>query len=47
MTIKIIGPDFDGYCLLVDGRTLMECLGEQELKDLTIGEIMKYAEECF
>ena len=47
MTIEIKGPDFDGYCLLVDGRTLMECLSEQEVKDLKIGEIMQYAEECF
>ena len=46
VTIKIIGPDFDGYAMQVDGQTLMECLSEQELKDLKIGEIMKYAEEC-
>lgn len=47
MTIKIIGPDFDGYCLLVDGTTLMECLGDQELRDLTIGEIMDLHEEIY
>ena len=39
MTIKIIGPDFDGYAMDVDGERLLECLGEQELKNLTIGEI--------
>lgn len=47
MTIKIIGQDFDGFSLEVDGTTLMECLSEQEVKDLTIGEIMQLTEECF
>lgn len=47
MTIKIIGPDFDGYAMDVDGKRLMECLGEHELKNLTIGEIMQLVEECF
>ena len=47
MTIKITGPDFDGFSLEVDGTTLMECLFEQEVKDLTIGEIMQLTEECF
>lgn len=45
MTIKIIGPDLDGFSLEVDGTTLMECLSEQEVKDLTIGEIMHFSEE--
>lgn len=47
MTIKITGPDLDGFSLEVDGTTLMECLSEQEVKDLTIGEIMRLTEECF
>lgn len=47
MTIEIIGPDFDGYAMKVDGTTLMECLSEQEVKDLTIGEIMQLTKECF
>ena len=47
MTIKIIGPDFDGYAMDVDGTRLLECLSEKELKDLTIGEIMQLTEECF
>lgn len=47
MTIEIKGPDFDGFSMEVDGTTLMECLSEQELKDLTIGEIMKLMQECF
>lgn len=47
MTIKIIGPDLDGFSLEVDGTTLMECLSEQEVKGLTIGEIMRLTEECF
>lgn len=46
MTIEIKGPDFDGFRLLVDGNTLMECLSEKEVKGLTIGEIMHLAEEC-
>lgn len=47
MTIEIIGPDFDGYAMKVDGTTLMECLSEKELQDLTIGEIIQLTEECF
>ena len=39
MTIEIKGPDFDGYRVLVDGETLMECLSERDVKALTIGEI--------
>lgn len=39
MKIEIKGPDFDGYRLLVDGKAIMECLSEQEVKALTIGEI--------
>ena len=45
MTIKIIGPDFDGFSMKVNGTTLMECLSEKEVKDLTIGEIMHFSEE--
>lgn len=41
MTIEIKGPDFDGYRVLVDGTTIMECLSEQEVKNLTIGEIQQ------
>lgn len=47
MTIKIIGPDFDGFSLEVDGTTLMECLSEKEVKDMTIGEIMDLCEELY
>ena len=47
MTIKIIGPDFDGFSLEVDGTTLMECLSEKEVKELTIGEIMDLYEELY
>jgi len=45
--IKIIGPDFDGYAMDVDGERLMECLGEQELKKLSIGEIMGLYNEIY
>lgn len=44
MTIEIKGPDFDGYQLLVNGETMMECLSEQEVKALTIGEILSLLE---
>lgn len=47
MTIKIIGPDFDGFSLEVDGTTLMECLSEKDVKELTIGEIMDLYEEQY
>ena len=39
MTIEIIGPDFDGYAVLADGKTILECLSEEEVKALTVGEI--------
>ena len=45
MTIEIYGPDFDGFSMKVNGTTLMECLSEKEVKDLTIGEIMHLTEE--
>jgi len=41
MTIEIKGPDFDGYCLLVNGRTIMECLSDKEVDELTISEIRR------
>lgn len=47
MTIEIIGPDFDGYAMNVDGTTIMECLSEKEVKALTIGEISKLVEELY
>ena len=39
MVIEIIGPDFDGYAVMVDGTTIMECLSKQEVEALTIREI--------
>ena len=47
MIIEIIGPDFDGYAMKVNGTTLMECLSEKELKALTIGEIAGLFEELY
>ena len=44
MTIDIIGPDVDGYAVLVDGTTILECLSEQEVKALTVGEIQRLLE---
>ena len=44
MTIEIKGPDFDGYRLLVNGETMMECLSEEEVNALTIGEIRQLLE---
>ena len=41
MTVEIIGPDVDGYAVLVDGETILECLSEREVKVLTIGEIYR------
>lgn len=45
LTIEICGPDFDGFSMKVNGTTLMECLSEKEVKELTIGEIMHLIEE--
>lgn len=39
MTIEIKGPDFDGYCVLVNGQTILECLSEKEVDELSIGEL--------
>lgn len=40
MTIKINGPDFDGYAVAVESDTVMECLSESDLRGLRIGEII-------
>lgn len=41
VTIEIIGPDFDGYAMRVDGTTILECLSEEEVKEITIGELQR------
>lgn len=46
MEIKIIKDSRLGYVITVDGETLLECLGEQEVKELTIGEIVALANEA-
>ena len=45
MKIEIIDTKRLGFVVTVDGETLLECLGEQEVKQLTIGEIMELATE--
>ena len=45
MKVEIIGPDFDGYAVKVEGDTIMECLSESDVRNLTIGELIKYWEE--
>lgn len=40
VTIKIIGPEFDGYAIKVEDDIIMECLSESEARDLRIGEII-------
>ena len=42
MTIKIIGPDFDGFAVTVEGDTIMECLSESDVRNLRIGELIDY-----
>ena len=42
MVIKIIGPDFDGFAVTVEGETIMECLSEAEVRSLRIGELIDY-----
>ena len=44
MTIEIKGPDFDGFRVLVDGETILECLSEDDVNKLSIGEIRKLLE---
>ena len=38
VTIKIIGPDFDGYAVEVEGDIIMDCMSESEVRDLRVGE---------
>ena len=45
MRIDIIGPDFDGYAVTVEGDTVMECMSESDVRSLTIGELIKYWED--
>lgn len=40
-----ITEDWDGYAVTIDGETLLECLSEQELDELTIGLIMELVAE--
>ena len=40
MTIKIIGPDIDGFAVTVEGETILECLSESDVRNLRIGELM-------
>lgn len=42
--IRIIGPDFDGFAIAVNGEIIMECLSEKDVKSLTIGELQKLLE---
>ena len=42
LTIKIIGPDIDGFHVTVEGDTIMECLSESEARDLRVGELIDY-----
>jgi len=40
VTVEIIGPDFDGCAVKVEGEIIMECLSESEVRNLRIGEII-------
>ena len=42
MTIKIIGPDFDGFAVTVESETIMECLSETEMRNLRLGDLIDY-----
>lgn len=39
-----INKDECGYYVVVDGETILECLGEDEINKITIGEIKKWSE---
>ena len=39
MDIKITYSDDDLYTVSVNGETILECLGECELQDITLGEL--------
>lgn len=44
MTIEIKGPGFDGFQILMNGETVLECVPEEEVKALTIGELQQLLE---
>ena len=44
VTIKIIGPDIDGFAVTVEGETIMECLSEADVRSLRLGDLIDYWE---
>jgi len=44
MTIKIIGPDIDGFAVTVEGETVLECLSESDVRNLRVGDLIDYWE---
>ena len=47
MDIKIIFSDEDLYTVQVNGETILECLGEPEVDELTIKEIRNLYKEHY
>ena len=45
MKVEIIGPDFDGYAIKVEGDVIMECLSESDVRGLRVGELIDCWEE--
>lgn len=45
LTITIHNSINCGYSVIVNGETILECMGEDEVKDLTIEEIAKLYNE--
>ena len=44
VTIKIIGPDIDGFAVTVEGETVLECLSESDVRNLRVGDLIDYWE---
>ena len=45
MKFEIVKDEHCGYSISINGETILECLDEQEVKGLTIAELMNIAKE--
>lgn len=46
MKFELIKDKYWGYTLVMNGEVLMECLSEEEMRELSFGEILKLIKEC-
>lgn len=46
MTIKVEKTERWGYTVYFNDEVILECVAEDELKDVTIGMLMEFAEDA-